>query len=57
MPYRPWCTSAWPVQSIIFEEDRNGAGTQELGLGFGTGRYDYQFLILSAIPVHAELEI
>ena len=54
-PYRPWCTPAWPVQPKICEEDRNGAGTQEVQLGFGPGRYDNQFLIPSAIPIHAEI--
>lgn len=56
MPYRPRCTLAWPVQPMIFVEDRNGAGTQELRLGSGTGRYDDQFLISSAISVHAKPE-
>ena len=37
------------VGTAYILEDRNGAGTQELRLGFGTGRYYYQFLIPLAI--------
>ena len=55
LPAMVYNTPAWPVQPIICEEDRNGAGMQELQLGFGPGRYDNQFLIPSAIPIHAYL--
>ena len=43
MLYLPSGTSAWPVQLMIYEEDRNEADILEEQLRFRTGRYANQF--------------